>query len=189
MAIPRYPRPGQAIAPQTLHEVLEVPIPARVLEEDPSAPEQLCDLDQESWQRYSPDACTRFGNAVVREVSSKIASFPESILNRRLPAPPEGVSLDELGLENRTYNCLRASGFSEKPFRLGELTVGEALAIRGFGAKSLVDLLTVLEYRDPIPNRNPPRELPAPRTLGSLSIHIAPFPRAGHRIAPRSLVE
>ena len=55
------------------------------------------------------------------------------------------MRLEDLRLENRTFNCLRREGFCHRPEELGKRTVGQLLSIKAFGAKCLVDLLSSLE--------------------------------------------
>src|SRR2546425_61269 len=78
-----------------------------------------------------------------------------NIQRRLIPPPPEGLALEDLHLDQRTYNCLRRlllEGQLAKVADLGQKTIGDLLSIEGFGAKCLVDLLTSLEAT-PAPRR------------------------------------
>jgi hypothetical protein len=138
MSVSRYPRPGHRIAPFLLREVLRAPLPDRRISESL----QLCDLDESTWARFSPETCKRLGAAVIRSIPP---CLPDFIQRRQLPALPEGVTSEELPLEPRTRNCLVEQGLLEPPDKLQNVTVGEVLRIPAFGKKSLVDLLTSLE--------------------------------------------
>ena len=194
MGISRYPRPGQKISPELLAPVLDVPIPWRLLRQSEELEGQLSDLDESTWERLSPNVCAKLGAAVVREISSRIASLPDSILGQRLPIPDYWLNADDAGLENleleaRTYNCLVAEGLLEEPDRLKVLTIKDLLQIRSFGAKSLVDLLAALESlqrggRTPS-RRSSWRQLSARTRTASVSR----YPRPGHRVAPEGVTE
>jgi hypothetical protein len=109
---------------------------------------KLCDLDKQVWQKFSPEVCSGFGRLVVETVRRAIPTLPKDILGRLVPSPPQGVAIDDLHLEQRTYNCLRRlflEGRLTKVAEIGQMTIGDLLRIEGFGAKCLVDLLTSLE--------------------------------------------
>jgi hypothetical protein len=108
---------------------------------------KLCDLDEHAWQRFSAEACIHLGQFVVETVRSAILTLPVNIQRRIVPLPPEGIVLEDLHIEQRTYNCLRKSllqGQLASVTDLGQTTIGDLLNIEGFGAKCLVDLLTSL---------------------------------------------
>jgi hypothetical protein len=138
MSISRYPRPGHRIAPLLLREVLRSPLPDRRV----SQSLQLCDLDESTWGRFSPETCKRLGAAVI---SSIPACLPDFIQQRHLPILPDHVTSEEVLLEARTRKCLTKRGVLDPPQKLAELTIGEVCGIPSFGNKSLVDLLTTLE--------------------------------------------
>ena len=101
-------------------------------------------MNAETWARFSPQVCHELAEAVVSRVRSKIHSA-EDVLDQRVPRPPEGMRLDDLELEVRTYNCLRKARFRGAIQAFGDRTVRELLQIPGFGAMCLVDLLTSVE--------------------------------------------
>lgn len=141
----RYPRPNHRLAPQTLKEILLDPVPSRLSRRTAMRKARLCDLDETAWEHYSATAIGRLAGMIVSRAAT--TSHHRPILARRLPKPPEGMRLEDLRLENRTHNCLQREGFGRHPERLAELTVADLLAIRAFGSKCLVDLLTSLETR------------------------------------------
>ena len=139
----RYPRPGQRIAPPRSET------PSR------SGPPS-------GWSARP----TRYGFATLTSTSGTAStrrpspSWPISwstgwpppaarraFDDRHFPRPPEGICLADLGLEHRTSLCLAREGFDKEPGRLGQRTIGQILAIRAFGPRCLVDLLTALETR------------------------------------------
>ncbi len=194
MGIRRYPRPGQKISPDTLAPVLDVPIPWRLLSQEESIEGNLADLDESTWDRLSPNLCAKLGAAVVREISSRIASLPESILKKKLPLPENWKdyiesSLGEIPLEARTYNCLVAEGLLESPERLVDLTIEDLLKIRSFGAKSLVDLLATLESLESLAQSQKSLGPEDRVKLEALKPKIQKWPRPGQRLAPKSLAE
>jgi hypothetical protein len=153
MPLSRFPRCGLRIAPTALREVLDLPLPGAFRREANLEALKLCDLNEQVWQKLSPEACVRLGQLVVETVRKAIPALPTNILIRHVPSPPEGVTIEDLNLEQRTYNCLRRlllGGRLTKFADLGHMTIGDVLSIEGFGAKCLVDLLTSLETR-PIP--------------------------------------
>ena len=142
-AAPRYPRPGQLLAPQALSEVLLERLPARWVRRTPLRGARLCDLDESAWRHLSAEVIEQAARRIVARAAA--AARRKRILRRRLPRWPGGARLEDLGLENRTYRCLARAGFDRHPEQLTETTVGELLALGGFGTKCLVDLLSALE--------------------------------------------
>jgi hypothetical protein len=141
----RYPRPGHLLAPRTLKELLLERVPARLVRNTPLRGARLCDLDESVWQHLSSGAIAQLASLIVQRAG--LAVHNRTVLQRRLPRPPQGMRLEDLRLENRTHNCLVREGFDKRPGGLGDLTVGEILSIPAFGTKCLVDLLTSLESR------------------------------------------
>jgi len=141
----RYPRPGHRLAPQTLKEVLLVRVPPRLVRGTPFRNARFCDLDETVWNHLSPETIGRLAGLVI--VRAGLGGHHRAIRQRHLPRPPKGMRLEDLRLENRTHNCLVREGLADRPEELGELSVGDLLAIRAFGTKCLVDLLTSLETR------------------------------------------
>ena len=131
------------MAPQMLREILREPIPARMVQGTPAQGLRLCDLDETVWDKLDHSLIGKLGELIVSRVN--VSGYNRAIQERRLPKPPKGVRLEDLHLENRTYNCLRREGFSKRPEDFAEWTVGQLLSIKAFGAKCLVDLLSSLE--------------------------------------------
>jgi hypothetical protein len=139
----RYPRPGEPIAPRTLREFLLEPIPSRFVPDAPPDELKLCDLDETAWQRFSPAGLAELARMVIDCVAAQHAR--KAFQHRQFPRPPKGTRLDELHLENRTRRCLVRKGFEDDPERLGDHTLGQVMAMRAFGPRCLVDLLSALE--------------------------------------------
>ena len=138
----RYPRKGHCLAPSILHDVLDVPAKRLSVE----IVVRLCDLDESVWDRFSPSVCRQLARAIVDRVSVVVWRKNTEVLNRRLPPLPFGKELVDLPLEVRTYNCLVGlGGLDLRGKKLEEYTISDLLSLRGFGAKSLVDLLTSIE--------------------------------------------
>ncbi len=187
MAYSRYPRRGQRIAPATLRELLEKPLPERCEQTPGAKGVLLADLDESAWTQFDPDTCRQLADEVVATVGQAVrAMLP--IGNRPLPTLPEGVTLANLDLEVRTVNCLVAAGIHERPQDLQGMTIEGVLGLRGFWAKSLVDLLTAMEHVIDHPETRlaprdaPPMPIRQPRAAGR-------YPRESQRIAPRLLAE
>ncbi len=187
MARHGYPRPGHRLAPRTLREILQVPVPPGVCSAE--SPGSLClgDLDETAWERFDEPACCRLAAEVVKAVGSA-ARRPIPIAGRRMPPLPPGLRVVDLELEARTLNCLVAAGFHHRPQDLGRMTIEEVLGLRGFWAKSLVDLLTSLEYAiDHSQGRRRGRRRGiASNTTPRIS---RTYPQRGCRLAPATLKE
>lgn len=139
----RYPRPGERIAPSTLREFLMEPIPKQLRGKVSGANLRLCDLDETVWDRFPPEAIVEMSKIIVDRVATY--HVRKVFQHRHFPRPPKGTRLEDLRLENRTCRCLARDGFEDDPEALGDYTIGEILAIRAFGPRCLVDLLTALE--------------------------------------------
>jgi hypothetical protein len=139
----RYPRAGDRLAPATLREILAVPVPPELAGESGARDLELCDLDESVWDRFETDQIVRLAGLIVARVNG--SGCNRTVRRRRLPKPPARMRLEDLRLENRTYNCLHREGFGKRPEELGNRTVGDLLAIKAFGGKCLVDLLSSLE--------------------------------------------
>jgi len=143
-----YPRSGQRLAPVTLRDVLNVPVPRRLLGSGCKDIIRFADLDESAWTRFGSDVCKSLGQELIEHVRKKIPLFPEAVKKRRLPQVPEGTPVEALEIEPRTYNCLckmQQFGLLKDAHDLGSKTIGQLLTLGGFGAKCLVDLLTSLE--------------------------------------------
>ncbi len=182
----RYPRPGHRLAPATLAELLQDPVPAGVLPGDQTGL-KLCDLDETSWERFDERVCRELGAEVIRAIS-RVARNPTRVAQRLLPPLPQGLGLDDLQLEVRTFNCLAAAGLGERPQDIGAMTVEAALALKGFWVKCLIDLLTSLEFAIDHPEAV---EAPGGRAARarSRSDRKDRYPRRGYRVAPKTLKE
>lgn len=153
MSINNYPRRGHRLAPQTLRDILDAPVPADIVG-GKAADLRLCDLDESVWDRFTVEECAALADAVIACVRIAVTwrgpSAIEWLRNRLLPRPARGVQFEDLDLTVRTWNCLCKARLQEKVLS-GELTVGEVLSLPSFGGRSLVDLLTSLEYCSPPP--------------------------------------
>ena len=56
----RYPRHGYRVAPETLREVLTIPVPPDAIQDGPIEGLRLCDLDQTVWERFKPEDIARW---------------------------------------------------------------------------------------------------------------------------------
>jgi hypothetical protein len=139
----RYPRPGYRLAPETLREILLDPVPSELVAGTRAEGLRLCDLNEDVWDYLSPETAARLGELIVARVN--VSGYNRIVQERCLPRPPKAMRLEDLQLENRTYNCLRREGIGKRFEELSKHTVGELLAIKAFGAKCLVDLLSSLE--------------------------------------------
>lgn len=138
----RYPRQRERVAPSTLVEVLLDPAPPHLVGESGV---KLSDLDETIWDRLPAPAIEELAELVVDRVAA--ACGRRVFDQHHFPSPPPGMQLADLDLEHRTHLCLAREGFEERPELLGEQTLGQILAIRSFGPRCLVDLLSALETR------------------------------------------
>src|SRR6516225_10154529 len=106
MGLSQYPRPGFRLAPALLQEVLNVPVPPKLLPARQRGSLKVCELDESVWQRFSAATCRRLSQAVLARVKARFACLSKSILRQRLPKVPAGIVLEDLELEPRTYGCL-----------------------------------------------------------------------------------
>ncbi len=187
MAKSRYPRPGHRLAPKSLRELLQVPVPARFLKRTEDSGLLLCDLDETAWNRFGEDVCRELALEVTRAVGRTVRS-PTPVKDHRLPAIPGGMPLADLELEVRTLNCLVAAGIHERPQDLHRMTIGGVLRLRGFWVKSLVDLLSSLEYVADHPEARKTLRTDAIIAIKNLQAAHR-YPRPNHRLAPQALKE
>ncbi len=198
MDISPYPRYGHPLAPQMLREILRVPTPGL----ERCQEQYLSELKGAVWDQHDPDACRRLANAVVRQVQRRLSNLPATVRGRHLPTLAHQPSIGELELEVRTFNCLLKAGLLSDLSKLNAVTINRLLEIPGFGAKSLVDLLTSVEFlvqrADPGQDllRGKPQDtmcdIRRPRSRGVqalIQIKNSRYPRRGHRIAPLALTE
>ncbi len=137
--ISHYPRPGHRIAPKTLKSVLSVPSGDRRL-----ANLQLCDLDESTWDRLSPELCRKLGDAVVNRAKI-ICTSRKKAASLKVPMPNTKGHPIVLQLEKRTFNRLCEKGLLDNPSHLAQMTIADLIWMSGFGVKSVVDLLSSLE--------------------------------------------
>lgn len=183
----RYPRPGHRLAPRTLALVLEKALPPECAVEDADAPQRLCDLDESAWDRFDEETCRLLASEVVRVVG-RAARQPSAFSGRAMPPIPSGVSLAELELEPRTFNCLVAAGIQDRPQDLARMTIEGVLSLQGFWGKCLVDLLTSIEHAADHPESRRARrgQRAVPERIRK---PLGRYPRRGYRLAPATLRE
>ena len=183
----RYPRPGQRLAPRLLAEVLVDALPPQFVEKDGKEFQRLRDLDEGAWKRYDPEECKTLASEIVRSVG-RAARQPAPFTSLQLPPIPGGLSLADLELESRTFNCLVAAGIEDRPQDLGRMTIENVLSLRGFWSKCLVDLLTSIEYVTDHPEI---RGVRRPRRIAGMRNRetFGRYPRRGYRLAPVALRE
>ncbi|MHC4177772.1 MAG: sigma factor-like helix-turn-helix DNA-binding protein [Planctomycetota bacterium] len=187
MARSRYPRPGHRLAPAALGELLFVPVPRQYLDERHDPDLLLCDLDETAWEQFSEEVCGELALEVIRAVGRAIRTSTP-IKGHRLPAIPDGMTLADLELEIRTLNCLVSSGIHERPQDLHQMTIGGVLELSGFWVKSLVDLLSSLEYVTD--HKEARRTLRTDAIVAIKHLQAAHrYPRPNHRLAPLTLKE
>jgi hypothetical protein len=104
---------------------------------------RLADLDESTWEKLPREAIEELAELVISRVSAGGAR--KLLEHRHFPRPPERLGIHQLRLEHRTRLCLAREGFEENLALLGDRTIGEILAIRAFGPRCLVDLLSALE--------------------------------------------
>ena len=183
----RYPRRGHRLAPATLRELLQEPVPEECCGGPGTDKLLLCDLDETSWERFGAEACRALAAEVIQAVG-RAARLPMSIADRHLPPIPRGMKLTDLDLEVRTINCLVAAGIHQRPQDLRAITIEGILGLRGFWVKCLVDLLTSLEYVNDHPEAR--RKLKKAAGLPTkASRPSGRYPRPGYRLAPETLGE
>ncbi len=139
----RYPRQGYRLAPALLQDILVEPIPDELAGGTSLEGKRLCDLNESAWGKLDRGSIKSLAELIISRVN--VSGYNRAVQQRRLPGPPKGVRLENLRLENRTFNCLRRAGFGRRPEDLAKRTVGDLLSIKAFGAKCLVDLLSSIE--------------------------------------------
>ncbi|GEM_PF-5340411 len=139
----RYPRPGRPLVPASLRELfLRSKVPFLNKE---GKQELFAHLDRGCWDRFTNAQCEDLGKMVVQRLQGRLSTFPEELKSRRLPPSPAGLILDDLALEPRTMNALTKCGYRERMEDLEQLTLGDLLELPSFGARCMIDLLTILE--------------------------------------------
>jgi hypothetical protein len=159
MNVAFYPRAGQVIAPATLREVLDVPLPEDWVRRSRGRFRRLCDVDETAWRILDARACRRIAERIYNRLVNHYESLPEVVLGRRLPVP-DGLELGDITLGWRPWGKLKAQFLSGRLRRLADLrhwTVGDIVALRDMGSAGLLDLLSALETA----SRRPAVMLPA----------------------------
>ena len=183
----RYPRSGQRLAPRLLAEVLQDALPVELATQGGARFVRLCDLDETAWDRFDAETCKTFATEIVQAVG-RAARQPAPFMALQLPPLPDEMTLANLELESRTFNCLVAAGIEDRPQDLGQMTIEGALGLRGFWSKCLVDLLTSIEYATDHPEVR--RKHPTCRVAGGRNREtFGRYPRRGYRLAPVVLRE
>jgi hypothetical protein len=201
MGISKYPRPGQRIAPETLREILDVPVPAELSGQTPERYETLADLDETVWRHMPATKCRALAKFVLRQVRWGLPRALQAVRTKTLPQFHQPTPVSALEVDVRTSNCLNncieLRVGSNLQF-LNDLTVGDLLNWRNLGACSLVDLLVALESAAAKSDRFQRQQLRIDNAIGGGSIpatelpsefrvEISHFPRRSERIAPRTL--
>ena len=158
MPISNYPRLGHALAPVALKAILDVPIPKSFLKGTKSKMARLSDLDASAWDVFSPGICKQLSRLIVVAVRTNMGQshLLNIMLGTTLPSFPPVEKLEDLDIEQRTYNCLsnmQYQGWLAGPNDLSNKTIRDVLELEHFGAKSIVDLLTSLEAAASAPPR------------------------------------
>jgi len=104
---------------------------------------RLCDLDETVWNRLPVEQIESLARLIVSRVAAGCAR--KVFHHRHFPRPPQGLALENLRLEHRTQLCLTREGLGKDLQALGDRTIGEVLALRAFGPRCLVDLLSAVE--------------------------------------------
>jgi len=188
----RYPRPGQRLVPNSIADLFQVPIdwgavplPAvsGELPAEPSLPQYLSELDESIWERLNATACEALALQVVHAAGGLVRTS-EALAKRHCVAVPANLDLSELPLEPRTMNCLTEAGLHLRPGELSRMTLRDLLKLRGFGAKSLLDLLVCLEIA--LEQRQAPGKRSKARARSRRSgKRSRGYPQPNYRIAPQ----
>jgi len=201
MGISKYPRPGQRIAPATLREILDVPVPLEFGHFAAGRFEKLADLDETVWHHTSAATCRVLAKLVLHQVQRSLTRSPEAVKSKPLPKSHQPTPVSALEVNVRTFNCLRnclGLRVGDNLQFLNDLSVRDLLHWRNLGAYSLVDLLVALESVTANSDQFEQRQLkvvsaastdpiPASELPSEFRVEISRFPRVGHRIAPHTL--
>ena len=136
-----YPRPGEPIVPRLLQQLVFDRRPSR----DAGAANlyRVAQAGANAWKLLPAEICRRVGMEVVDRVQSRLQQLPESFLATPLPDPSTALTYR---LERRTINILQRTlspGEAEGPW-----TLGRYLALRRFGGRAIVDLLSAAEAHE-----------------------------------------
>ncbi len=125
-----YPRRGQPVIPRRLASLIaDSALPAAA-------------TDAELAARLSPGARRKLANRAIRWLRSRLPTLPAALASTHIP-PPRSLLADLL-LDTRTRNVLLRCG-PEENRRKAAWSVHDYLALPGFGARGLLDVLASLE--------------------------------------------
>lgn len=141
MGISTYPRYGFRLAPIALKEILDVYAPKHLVKQENI---KLFELDESSWERFGSDNCLALSEIIIKRCNAFFFLMPAEITQRNIPQFSQLNNLQNIELENSTFDCLKNS-FSNKKVNFEKLTVGKLLNYRCLGMRGLIDLLTSLE--------------------------------------------
>ena len=140
----QYPREGFPICPSIFSDILNRRIPINITGEIIM---KINELDESAWITFSKKTCVELGKILIKETQKALSSNRRNILNRRIPTLPKGLSINDLPLDVRTFNCITSmQGVQLVNKNFVNCTIGDLMKIRNFGAKSLVDFLSSLEF-------------------------------------------
>ncbi len=143
----RFPYPGYPAAPPLLRPILSVGLPlsfARLADDFPL----LADLDERIWAYVDRSAAERLGNLVIaRAGQMRFARFWRITY---FPKLTQGLQLDDIQIEQPTYECLSGVFKRDLPGGLASLaqyTLDHVISeIPGSGIRPLVDLLAAVHF-------------------------------------------
>ena len=146
-----YPRRGQPIVPSRLASLIaDGALPAAA-------------TNAELADRMSPGDRRKLANRAIRWLRSRLAKLPAPITSARMPPPKE--LLADLLLDTRTRNVLLRCGPEDEHRKAW--SVRDYLALPGFGARGLLDVLASLEAAA-VPVVKPSASRPARRPTVAL---------------------
>jgi hypothetical protein len=138
-----YPRRGERLAPQTLRELLLVPLAPDLAAATRDRYETLADLDESVWRRVTAAVCQRLAAAVASRLQRRLPYLPAKLAKRRLPQVAAGTKFTDLGLDRRALHCVGILGGDAAG--LAQLKLGEFAQRRGIGSRTLLGILCALE--------------------------------------------
>ncbi len=144
----RFPHPGYPIAPRLLRPILSIGLPVSYARLGGDFP-LLADLDESIWSYVDRSVADLLGNLVITR-AGQMRSAPFWRLTY-FPRLTQDLQLDDIQIEQRTYECLSSLFKRELPeglASLAEYTLDGAVSeIPGFGIRPLVDLLAALHFQ------------------------------------------
>ena len=139
----RFPQPNRPVAPAILKDLLDQPIPRDLTRGTRFPGKRLADLDETVWDYFAPEVIAQLAALVLAQIGAK--SIPPAVRSLPLPDISAGLRLEDLHLENRTVNSLEQANLARDMQQFSRMTVGDLVALPGFGVRCLVDLLVALE--------------------------------------------